>query len=204
MAKKRRHIALVKKLATGKPSTLSLTKSEIKELSSFELPNGSPTIVNTQEAVAKIFGVTVRTIQYWIREGMPVTNEDTYDLIDIRAWRFTRMKKNKKNQGNEKKDWEQIYREMKARLAELELKKALKEYVPIEDIQRELFIYCTIIKQRMLSLPTQIAPQLIGLDVKQIYALLSERIREIIGGFVSMKIEVYGKKKVDIVIRSIK
>ena len=205
MAKKRRHIALVEKLATGKSSTPSLTKSEIKELQSFELPSGSPTIVDTQEEVAKILGVSVRTVQYWTRDGMPVTSQGMYDLIEIRAWRLIKNKKARKtDDGNKKVDWEQKYREVKYRLAELDYKKALGEMVSVEDTRREIISNILVVNQKLLVIPMQVAPQLVGLEERAIFELLTKKIRESIEPLAKTEVSICGISKLKITVKSIK
>lgn len=186
MAKKRRHLHLVEKLARGKSSTPTLSKAEIHELEKYEGDPGSLGIVDSQEKVAKIFGVSVRTIQHWVRDNMPVTPQGTYDVIEIRAWRMVRNQRRLK--GKNKIDWEQKYREYKARLAELELKKVLGEVIDVGLVEKELIAIFTVIKKSFLSLGRQISPQLSGLDTRQICNLLDERIKEILGELSDEKI----------------
>lgn len=180
MAKKRRHIALVEKLATGKQSTPSLTKSEIKELGQFESGSDLPGIVCSQEKVAKVFDVSVRTVQNWARDGMPVTQEGKYDLIDIRAWRSIKNNRVSGKKGNRKDDAEARYREAKACLAEIALKEKKGLLLNKRRVENELVQISLGIKLILLSLPQQVAPQLVGLDAQKINALLTARIREAI------------------------
>ncbi len=130
MAKKRRHLHLVEKMAQGKAHTPALTKSEIKELESLELPEVPLSVVDSQEKVAKTFGVAVRTVERWVREGMPVASNGRYDLIAIRSWKLFRRGQYKSPNGNKKKtseDWDARYREAKAKLAEIEFQKKLEK-----------------------------------------------------------------------------
>lgn len=182
MAKKRRRIHLVEKLATGKPQTPSLTKSEIKELETFEIPAGSPTVVDSQEKVAKILGVSDRTVRHWIKEGMPVTPQNQYDLIEIRSWRLLRDKR-KKSKESKKKDaelWETKYREYKAKLAEITLKQKLGQLIPRAQVESQLVQVSLAIKRSLLALPRSVAPQLVGLETREIEVILSGRIKEAI------------------------
>jgi phage terminase Nu1 subunit (DNA packaging protein) len=189
MAKKRRHLHLVEKLATGRSSTPSLKPSEIKELEKFEIPKGSPTVVDSQEKIAKIFKVSVRTVRYWIQDGMPVTHQGEYDLLEIRAWRIVRSQRKSKKSGGKNIDWEDRYREYKARLAEIELKKALEEVVEKKQVEQELTRGLIMIKQLFLALPKQIAPQLYALSAREIDVLLTTRIKEIMNDFANGIVE---------------
>jgi phage terminase Nu1 subunit (DNA packaging protein) len=179
MAKKRRHLHLVEKLAKGKSFTPTLSKSEIRELSSYELPPGSPAVVDTQEKIAKAFGIATRTVERWTREGMPVTPQGTYDLLEIRAWRILRHQKGKKDKKNTI-DWDERYREYKAKMAEITLKKTIGELIPKDIIEKELIQISIGVKRALLALPRQVAPQLVGLEARQIDALLTNRIKEAI------------------------
>lgn len=185
MAKKRRHLHLVEKLARGKSATPTLSRAEINELKNFEGNPNSPGIVDSQEKVAKIFGVATRTVERWVREGMPITSDKKYDLLDIRTWREFKKHKgrklNKKNNLQDRKDAADAeYREYKARLAEIALKRVLGEVIPKEIVEKELIQISMGIKRILLALPQQVAPQLVGLETRQICTLLTVRITEAI------------------------
>ena len=188
MAKKRRHLHLVEKLARGKSSTPTLSRTEINELKKYEGDSNSFGTVDTQEKVAKIFGVSTRTVQNWVRDGMPITSQGDYDLIEIRAWKILRNQKHRKKDKKNAIDWEERYREYKARLAEIILKKALGELIPLETIEKELIQIFTAIRQNLLALPNQLAPQLIGLDIRQVSILLTSRIQETISNIADGKV----------------
>lgn len=185
MAKKRRHLHLVEKLARGKSATPTLSKAEIRELEKYEGDPDSPGIVDSQEKVAKIFGVATRTVERWVREGMPITSDKKYDLLDIRAWRefkkHRKVKPDKKNSLQDRKDAADAeYREYKAKLAEITLKKIMGELIPKETIEKELIQISVGIKRALLALPQQVASQLVGLEARQIDLLLTSRIKEAI------------------------
>jgi phage terminase Nu1 subunit (DNA packaging protein) len=184
MAKKRRHIHLLEKMQRGKSNTPSLKPSEIKELEKLASDPNSPGIVDSQEKVAKIFNVSVRTVARWAKDGMPVTPQGMYDLLDIRAWRLVKNKRaGAKEKENNQDLWDSRYREYKARLAEITLKKATGDLIPKETIERELVQVSLTVKHAFLGLPKQVAPQLAGLDPRPIEVILSKRIKEIINEF---------------------
>lgn len=199
MAKKRRHIYLLEKLQKGP----TLSKSEILELSKYESDPNTPSVVDSQEKVAKLSGVSTRTVQNWVKDGMPVTSQGLYDLFEIRAWREIKKQKNRKKHVTGI-DWEQRYREYKARLAEIELKKALDEYVSAEIARKEIFANIIVVRQRFLSLPTQIAPQLVGLNERAISNLLKTRIKEVLNELANLEVRVCGERKFSIEARLIK
>jgi phage terminase Nu1 subunit (DNA packaging protein) len=192
MAKKRRHLHLVEKLARGKSSTPTLSRAEINELKKYERDPNSPGIVDSQEKVAKVFGVAVRTVERWVKEGMPITPQKDYDLLEIRAWRLIRNQK-LKSKGNKKNDadmWDAKYREYKARLAEMAFKKAMGELIPKDIVEKELIQISIGIKMALLALPQQVASQLVGLEARQINTLLTSRIKEAIQDIADGKVLV--------------
>lgn len=195
MAKKRRHIHLLEKLHRGKSASPTLSKSEIKELEKYENDPNSPGVVDSQEKVAKVFGVSTRTVAYWTRDGMPTTPQGKYDLLEIRAWRT--LKKQKKGQSVKKDSlevWDARFREYKARLAEIALKKASGELVSRAQVEKDLIHISLTVKRAFLALPRQLAPQLIGLEARQIESILASRVKEIISAFADGQIFIKEKK----------
>ncbi|MDD4980686.1 MAG: hypothetical protein PHC54_05410 [Candidatus Omnitrophica bacterium] len=185
MAKKRRHLHLVEKLARGKSATPTLSKAEIHELERYEGDPATPGVVDSREKVAKIFGVAWRTVERWVKDGMPITPDKKYDLLDIRAWREFKKRRNnksgKKNNLQDRKDTaDATYREYKAKLAEIALKKVIGELIPRDIVEKELIQISIGIKRALLALPQQVAPQLVGLEARKIDALLTARIKEVI------------------------
>lgn len=182
MAKKRRHLHLLEKLAKGKSDTPALSKSEIKELTSYELPPGSPAVVDTQEKVAKAFSVAVRTVQRWEREGMPITKKGDYDLTEIQAWRFIhRNRKQTKKEG--KTNWEEEYRMWKAKEFQLKFLKLKGDLIPQKDVEAAFVQRIITVKRSLLALPRALAPQLTGLSTRELEVSLRSYIEEIIKNF---------------------
>ena len=178
VAKKKRHIHLLQKIQQG--GTLSAGElRELQKLENSDLPVG---VLETQEQVAKAFKVTLRTVQRWIREGMPKTPESFYDIIDVQAWRILR---NYHGQGNDtdKEKWDTKFRQMRALLAEMEYKKRLGELITREEVEEGRVRRILAVKQALLSFPSYIAPQVVGVDVRMAREILDKRIREIIDGF---------------------
>lgn len=184
--KKRRHIHLVEKGATGKSLTPSLTKSEIKELESLETPT-SPILFNSQEQIAKLLGRTVRTVQRLIKEGMPVTPQGKYDPIEIRSWLLLREKK-KIEKGKSKEFWEAKYREYKAKLAEIALKQQRGELVYRSSVERNISLVSLALKNGFLGLSNSLPPVLYGKDHGEMKVIIKKRISEVINMFATGEI----------------
>lgn len=186
VAKKKRHLFLLQKLSQGK----HLSRSELKELEKFEdgkLPAG---IVDTQEKLAKVLGVSARTVQYWEKDGLPRTKQGFYDLKMVQEWRFSNDKRNKKK-GSKKKDidYESEYRKYKAQLAKMDLEERKGQLVPVRDVEHEVIQEFLRIKQRLLFLPKIIAAQTVGLNIRKVESVCRSRIEEIINGFAQGKFE---------------
>jgi phage terminase Nu1 subunit (DNA packaging protein) len=179
LAKKKRHIYLLQKIQQG--GTLSSGElRELQKLEGTELPAG---VVDTQEQVAKAFRVTLRTVQRWIREGMPKTSEGFYDVIEVQAWRILRGGRNQQATDTDKEKWDTKFRQMRALLAEMEYKKRLGELITREEVEQGRVQRILAVKKALLSLPRRVAPQVVSLDVRSVQTVLEKRIHEIIDNF---------------------
>lgn len=143
-----------------------------------------PNVVETQVLVAKHFNVKARTVQYWIQDGMPVTPDGLYNLDEIRAWKNRQEEKRKKIK--DPQDPDVRFRTAKARLAEIELAKRMGELLPKEEVEAEWLSAIITFKKGLMGLPKRIAPQLAGLEAKEIQAVLTKRVRELLEGLQKM------------------
>lgn len=191
-AKKKRYLHLLHKLKTG-----TLTRSEINELGTLEKEIArekatEPGIVQTQAEVAKAFGVKKRTIEYWVENGMPRQEDGTYSLLDIAGWRATPKEEPKPKEDDE---WQNKYREYKARLAELNLAEKRGELISREEVDAANVAKVLAVKRALLAIPKQIAPSLAGREAREIQARLTARLEEVIARFADGQIEPRKKAK---------
>jgi len=180
LADKRRYLYLVEKMQRG-----ALTRAEIAELRRYEAGPLPDTIVKTAEEVAKVMEVTYRTVQRWKREGMPVTKEGFYDLEEIKAWHLSTLAKGKRAKG--KDFWDEKISKFKAGLLELELLETSGMLLPKEEVERDRNDRIMAVKRTFLALPTRMAPILAMKEPREIEALLSEAVGEIIDEFAGAK-----------------
>jgi phage terminase Nu1 subunit (DNA packaging protein) len=181
IAKSRRHLKMMEDLQQGK--TLSL--SQIKELAEYEGGEGSnPGILATQKQVASVFRVDERTVRNWIEAGMPVKEGGKYDLAEIVAWKSMR------DQPTSPAALSAKIEELKLRMAgykvdlvEAKVNEVKGRYFPREEVERGLVQVSIAIKRALLALPRAIAPRLVGLEPREIEAVLRERVEEIINLF---------------------
>ena len=183
IAKSRRHLKMMEDLQQGK----TLSSAQIRELAEYEGGEESdPSVLATQKLVAKVFRVDERTVRNWIESGMPVKEGGKYDLAEIVAWKALRDQDDKKGDAS----WIEKYHAIKthltginAKLAQIKLKTIEKELIPKEEVERGLIQVSIAIKRALLALPRAIAPRLIGLEPREIEALLRERVEEIVNLF---------------------
>lgn len=182
LAKKKRQLYLYNKLQSGKP----LSVSEIKEVEAFEASPLSPGVVRTQAEVAQALSVDKRTIERWAGQGMPVTSEGNYDLMDIKAWRMTRQRY--KNLGETEKDkWDIEYRKNKALLMKIDYEKILGQFISKEEVQKGRIARIIAVKRSFLALPTRLAGVLAMKEPPEIETILYESICEIIDEFAGVR-----------------
>ena len=186
MAKKKRQIHLYEKIQKGQ----SLSRSELKELENFEGPPANPGIVDSQEQVARVFNVKLRTVQYWVKDGMPVRQDGKYSITDINAWRLVKKGPTGKQKSfgwGEKEKQDAVFRKYKAKLVEIDYKKAIGDLIPRAEVERGRVERIQTVKKSLLALPKRMAPQLVGLEARQIEVILKERMDEIIADFSGLK-----------------
>ena len=182
LAKKKRQLYLYNKLQSGK----ALSVSEIKEVEAFEASPLSPGVVRTQAEVAQSLGVDKRTVERWAGQGMPVTSEGNYDLMDIKAWRMTRQRY--RHLGETEKDkWDIEYRKNKALLMKIEYEKTLGQLISREEVQKGRIARILAVKRSFLALPTRLAGVLAMKEPPEIETILYESICEIINEFAGVR-----------------
>ena len=177
IAKKKRHAHLLEKLQKS-----SLKKSELDELKELEHADLPAGVVVSQQDVAKTFGVSVRTIWNWIKEGMPTRKEGGYDLEEIYRWKLEKDGE-AGDEGKQKHHWETHYRQYKALLAEIDYRKALGELVTREEVEEGRVQRILTVKKALLGLPARLAPQVVNLEIKKAEEIIKIRIEEIINDF---------------------
>ena len=147
-----------------------------------------PYILTTQKDVAAVFGVNLRSVRNWTQDGMPGTTGN-YDLREIIKWwaqsadRVRHMRGKGIPIAGDGVDWDDRYREMRARLAELDLKLKTGELLPREDVEAGQVKKIQAVKSAFLFLPQKLAPRLFGQEIPDIEREVREEIEDIIRGF---------------------
>lgn len=188
------------KLDRGK----ALTAAEAKRLEDYEkkfagaagedLPEH---IVRTQQEVAEYFKKNVRTVKRWVKRGMPEL-PDGYDLQAIEKWAvredlIKRRSAARQEGGNgdrglsgeviEEIDYKQENEKLKLKIKKFEFAQTLGKFISRDEVERENITKITIVKRALLAQPRSIAPRLVGLEAREIEAVLMEHNRDIIMRF---------------------
>ena len=183
LAKKKRQIHLLDKLQKGKP----LSAPELKELEQFEGGPLPPGVVRTQEEVSKAFRVSVRTVRYWVQDGMPREPEGYYNLIEIMAWRAVKNAKDKTPDEQTKIKWDIMAKEYRALLYKLEYQKALGELISRTEVKAGNNARVLAVRRNFLAIPKHIALSLEGKKAREIETLLTEVLEDICNQFGSQE-----------------
>jgi phage terminase Nu1 subunit (DNA packaging protein) len=174
VAKKKRHMHLLQKMQQGK----ALSQNELKELQYYEGPLLPPGIVRTQREVAKALKISNRTIESWVANGMPKTEEGDYDLIEIKAWRDSRNEKKPTSSEKEKSDIE--YRKLRNELIKIELKKRRGELIEKDKVIERWLERIKIFKKALLFIPRSCAPLVAGLEAREAEHILKNCVTDIL------------------------
>lgn len=197
---------LLKKIKDAEP----LAAHEVKLLKEFEAElkarqsGTGRRLLSTQKQLAEYLGKATRTVSYYKSKNMPVNPDGTYDLDAIDAWIEARTKKGigqphgERPDSGDKSGWEAVYKEMKARLAELELQKYKGEVISLDEVRRQWVNRIIEVKTALLSLPRKLPPLLEGKEKRDMEAIIEDEVRFILERFSrpggKLKKEVYHDK----------
>jgi len=142
-------------------------------------------VVAKQSEVAQFFSVTTHTIQNWYRDGAPGA-PGAYDLHEIAAWRLARRTPKPDDAvRDELLEAQTRERKAKAALAELQLAFERGEYLARDEIEEWDRARSAVVKRGLLGLGRSVAPSLVGLNVKEIQAVINRRARGLLTQFAS-------------------
>ncbi len=136
-------------------------------------------------SVGRILGVSRQAVGHWGKRGCPKNSNNTFDLSQVIQWREEQTRAELLNE----KDSPALERKRQAEagLKELDLEERLGQIVPLEEVEAGRVARVLVVKRALLGMPTQIASTLVGLDARQISALLKERVRGIIAEFAGQR-----------------
>jgi phage terminase Nu1 subunit (DNA packaging protein) len=145
------------------------------------MTNKQPELIVDVERIATEFDCSVRTIQRLVEDGMPREGHGKYDLLACWRWYGQKLRKDIEDAGEAsllEKEQTRVQRAT-ADLKELELAERRGQLIPMEVFARHLTAAFFTVRQNILALAAQIAPQLEGLDRLEIKTKLHERHRQL-------------------------
>jgi phage terminase Nu1 subunit (DNA packaging protein) len=191
---------ILKKIKEGE----ILTPSEVKSFDLLEKKlQGSKaeeetSIVNSMGKVAQHFGKSLRQVQRWARQGMPVLSGGRYDLLQVEAWR--RLKKggrgpavmsDPRSQGQpylvaegDKDYWDMRAKKAQAEQRELDLRQRRGELVERQEVEQLFISRIMAVKQGLLSLSRGLPPQLIRCkEEREMEGIIARTARDLLESF---------------------
>lgn len=137
--------------------------------------------VRTQKDLAELMGVTRQTVIRWIKEGMPLEPDGSYDPVRVIEWRAdVSGDPGDAPDLTEKSFWEGEFRKYRAKMAELDYQRALGELIPRADVEQLLVERATELKKSLLSRARRLGSRLANRDAKSIQEILADDTMEIL------------------------
>lgn len=135
--------------------------------------------------MATLMGVSLRQLERYIEQGMPREGKGCEARYGPAAYKWFLDFQSRKNEAGRiagaMKDELARKTKIDADRAELKLLHARGELVKIQSVRRELESVFTIMRSKLLNLPTKLAPVLFGMESKKkMNARISAEIREIL------------------------
>lgn len=175
IAKKQRHLYLLGRVKNNRP----LSKRELDELAKLEKTKdkkssienrkskiGNPDVCHTQREAAEFLGISIKTIQRYLKSGMPKTKDGGYDKTILKFFHAQRGKKPDKTRSRiDEADAD--YKSAKAQLTELELEIKQKKWRWGEDVDKRDVAKVLVIKSALLGLLRRLKQRLPAKIYKQ-------------------------------------
>jgi len=142
-------------------------------------PAAEYAVARTRAELARILGVSERTIATWIREGMPGKSgrpgvkEANYPIEEIQAWLGGRVSAENTPQDATKHQAQARLASVNAELAELKLRTRLGQLVEADEVRRRWLRFSTEAKAQLDQLP----PRLIKALGDKLDAKVRDRLR---------------------------
>lgn len=144
-------------------------------------------IVSNQKIVAVVFNKSIRSIQRWASEGMPVRSDGRYDLSEIYLWRAKIEAEEREKESQNK--WKDDHEKWKAKQAEVRYQKMIGELVSAEEVKEERIKRILVWKRQMMQLPHVLAPKVEGMTAREAQVVINDHINTILDRFSAISTE---------------
>lgn len=137
--------------------------------------------IKNKSELSQIFGVSLNTIDAWLRKGMPhkISKKGRYefDVETIIKWRESLLKVSDDEMRKAK-----IQREVyKAKLCQLQFEKESGLLVYAADVKHAAFESGRMLRDQLLNIPARVSPILAAeRDTKKVNEILTKEIRQCI------------------------
>jgi phage terminase Nu1 subunit (DNA packaging protein) len=140
--------------------------------------------------IANVLNLTERRVQQLVREGLPKEGHGQYDLAKSMMWYIRYLQKKVEARATESeagaasswRDEKKRLLHLQANNEELEYKRKLGEVVPVEMVRDQFVTFATTVHDRLIALPSKIAPRLEGESREVIRVKLHEFIKDTLNG----------------------
>ena len=129
-------------------------------------------------------------MQRFTQYGMPKAAHGKYDLASCASWYIARLRReldDERTKGGNLEFEQTRETRAKADIAELKAAQMRRELIPIDIYRQRVSAHHSVVRQNILALPGQIAPQLEGLARSEIKARLDKRIKDLLNSLATGK-----------------
>lgn len=148
-----------------------------------------------QKELGEIIGTPVRMVRKWTGMGMPRNAGGSYDLFAVLPWLRERWSSDRAEAGKGTADAAERKLTAQAAKAEHELAVLEGRFVEREEMERLLVGLVVTARRAIQNLPRELAQRLSGMEPREIEALITSRIDEILTELSGERTKARGKKK---------
>jgi len=135
----------------------------------------------SRQEIAHVFGVTPRTVNRWVLEGMP-KDHDGYDLPSCVQWALDRAQNNSQDRPVETPQslsWLEKFRRERFRLARLERRKAEEELCPWSEIEEQWCERVGLVTSGLSYLHVRLMGVLPGKSSDEVERIVKAEVRDL-------------------------
>jgi len=138
--------------------------------------------------LAKVLGVTARTVTNWFKRGCPRNNDGTYRIRDVFDWAIEETKKAvaPTEEPDEAQRWLTEFRKERAKITALERKQREGSLIPIKEVERAFTARCYEFSRTLLLMPRRISHRLAAKSKKrlrEVEAILDDEVRQYLASY---------------------
>lgn len=178
---------IIQKLKAGKTATTAELKlieeydESQREAEESERSPSSKVPLFTRPQIAKLFNVNPKTVNEWVKVGMPKSAYGRYDIFLIMEWWQENINKDPENA--ETADARGRYWNAKADEAEIKVAEIRGNLIDKSTVVSEWGKRAGELKQSLMALPMSLPPVLEGKDIKTMRDLIRAEVVKMLEGY---------------------